>query len=574
MASAADIFEQLLSSSARPLKAPALWEQAARALSRMPVGIDPRTRDRVFDRFLDEQPILLYRTAHELKSEHRASLFEALGRCSDREAKLLLSSGAKAFAEAALLLRVLMNASTSSGVIASLAKAKSSPPAAVLAACVELVSAGYPPASNISFAGMFGAVMLFGTSAQVKMVLETEPPLHAVGWLRLASKVMPNDRAALIRKRTEGMPDPGYSDAFGPSNRPFSDASRYRRLEPQAATSNRSSTNNAPATASTSRALGEALLAAVYAAPEDDAPRAVYADWLLGNGDPFGELIQLQLARASGKKGTIAREKILFDAGKKSFWPDHPSTIANPFLQWQSLDRGFPSVVSLKGGTLTQTARTRLHDNPAWSTVRELDCSNEPAALEGVRLPPMPLLRTVHDVGLRPLSSLAKANLPIETLELALDALPAKVLRVSFERLKRLRVSCASATVSELVERLNIVGLTSRIADLEVWLDGDVPSALDVFSSLPENIQTFGVGSGIRVGRTARAPSLEIVVEKHSLDDLLDQLLVLAPARVSSVHVVLSASGYFTKKTHPLAEKRAREVVKRFAKGAVSAPTR
>ena len=41
---------------------------------------------------------------------------------------------------------------------------------------------------------------------------------------------------------------------------------------------------------------GDDLLAAVYAAPDDDAPRAVYADWLQQRGDPLGELIALQLA--------------------------------------------------------------------------------------------------------------------------------------------------------------------------------------------------------------------------------------------------------------------------------------
>ena len=41
----------------------------------------------------------------------------------------------------------------------------------------------------------------------------------------------------------------------------------------------------------------EELLAAVFAAPDDDAPRRVYADWLLERGDPRGEFIQLQCAR-------------------------------------------------------------------------------------------------------------------------------------------------------------------------------------------------------------------------------------------------------------------------------------
>jgi uncharacterized protein (TIGR02996 family) len=41
------------------------------------------------------------------------------------------------------------------------------------------------------------------------------------------------------------------------------------------------------------------LVAQVAAAPDDDAPRLVYADWLIERGDPLGELIQLQCRLAA-----------------------------------------------------------------------------------------------------------------------------------------------------------------------------------------------------------------------------------------------------------------------------------
>ena len=49
-----------------------------------------------------------------------------------------------------------------------------------------------------------------------------------------------------------------------------------------------------------STASREALLAAVLAHPEDDAPRLVYADWLSDRGDPRGEFISIQCALAVG----------------------------------------------------------------------------------------------------------------------------------------------------------------------------------------------------------------------------------------------------------------------------------
>ncbi len=62
------------------------------------------------------------------------------------------------------------------------------------------------------------------------------------------------------------------------------------------------------------------LIAAITAAPDDDAPRMVYADHLMQRGDPRGEFIALQcrLARAEaadepGDVAVIARERQLHD---------------------------------------------------------------------------------------------------------------------------------------------------------------------------------------------------------------------------------------------------------------------
>jgi len=49
------------------------------------------------------------------------------------------------------------------------------------------------------------------------------------------------------------------------------------------------------------------LLAAIRARPDDDAPRLVYADWLGDRGDPRGELIAVQCARAGMERDDEAR---------------------------------------------------------------------------------------------------------------------------------------------------------------------------------------------------------------------------------------------------------------------------
>ena len=42
----------------------------------------------------------------------------------------------------------------------------------------------------------------------------------------------------------------------------------------------------------------EGFLEAIRAAPDDDVPRLVYADWLEERGEPLGEFIRVQCALA------------------------------------------------------------------------------------------------------------------------------------------------------------------------------------------------------------------------------------------------------------------------------------
>jgi uncharacterized protein (TIGR02996 family) len=52
-----------------------------------------------------------------------------------------------------------------------------------------------------------------------------------------------------------------------------------------------------------------AMLEAIVAAPDDDGPRLVYADWLSERRHPLGEFITLQVGRAGRRAGKDARER-------------------------------------------------------------------------------------------------------------------------------------------------------------------------------------------------------------------------------------------------------------------------
>jgi uncharacterized protein (TIGR02996 family) len=152
-----------------------------------------------------------------------------------------------------------------------------------------------------------------------------------------------------------------------------------------------------------------ALLQAVIDAPEDDAPRLVYADWLLERGDIRGELIRLQCQHA---KDEWAPEAMAIEPRIKEIL--HASSLAvegdaAPYKP--RVRRGFVDSVTMTiaafakhGERLFQAAPVRqlivdnprfkpsdlkkLADTPALRLVRDLQLQQAHTALDrGARLP-------------------------------------------------------------------------------------------------------------------------------------------------------------------------------------------
>ena len=105
--------------------------------------------------------------------------------------------------------------------------------------------------------------------------------------------------------------------------------------------------------------LTDDLYAAVYATPFDDAPRSVLADHLQELGDPRGELIALQLARADADPPSD-RETELLDAHRRA---------------WLGRLAKFLRVARWRGGFIEHATAELLDGTPAdpmWNTVRTL----------------------------------------------------------------------------------------------------------------------------------------------------------------------------------------------------------
>jgi len=121
----------------------------------------------------------------------------------------------------------------------------------------------------------------------------------------------------------------------------------------------------------------EDFLAEVWATPLDDGPREVFADWLLERGDPRGELITLQLARARDPVAPtvaemIKRERVLLVEHHRAWMGElEPVVSKNAYV----FERGFLSRAEVPWRKLAATPALMTH--PAWATVREYKLASE-----------------------------------------------------------------------------------------------------------------------------------------------------------------------------------------------------
>lgn len=158
------------------------------------------------------------------------------------------------------------------------------------------------------------------------------------------------------------------------------------------------------------------LLAAIYANPDDDAARLVYADWCLERQDPHGEFITLQF------KATKSREESKREAElQKKHGATWLGALAKVTLKDVTFRRGFPSkvVARFKG----QRDVEQAGDAPEWATIEDLSWSlpgawsnDEARWLEYVPKHARPRSLTVNRGGFAQLLE-AKTPWPVERLD-------------------------------------------------------------------------------------------------------------------------------------------------------------
>ncbi|MFO0547559.1 MAG: TIGR02996 domain-containing protein [Polyangiaceae bacterium] len=162
----------------------------------------------------------------------------------------------------------------------------------------------------------------------------------------------------------------------------------------------------------------EQLLADVYARPDDDEPRLVYADWLLERQDPRGEFIMLQMKRRDSglsPEETTRERELLKKHGKTWLGRLSPVLSFGKGYAKTTFERGFVSnadIILSVGKKLEP-----LWDNPEWATVERLEGSWQRELLSRAPLRALKALDRIHeDI----IGELARANrtLPVTRIEL------------------------------------------------------------------------------------------------------------------------------------------------------------
>lgn len=110
------------------------------------------------------------------------------------------------------------------------------------------------------------------------------------------------------------------------------------------------------------------LRAAVWEDPSSDDARLVYADYLQDRGDPRGELVALQVARARTGEPVSERERLLV----RRIAPDCAQPLTPYLVPGFTLVRGFVTSCTVNDAPMPPA----IVAHPAWRTVEDLSTTN------------------------------------------------------------------------------------------------------------------------------------------------------------------------------------------------------
>lgn len=225
-------------------------------------------------------------------------------------------------------------------------------------------------------------------------------------------------------------------------------------------------------------AVAAELLAAIHEDLASDASRMVLADRLIELGDPRGEMMALQLARArAGTPPTPHERALIAQHGRAWAQPLTRCLVAYEFR------RGFLAAATVDDRSMIEPA---LYEHPAWATVEDLETGN-------ASLLASPALRSLRRVAIpsERLEELAREPrpLPIDTIvgrAVALDGAPGRFVQgglaiprgelpwlrtaAALDRVRSMSISVETASRADRAERFLQTGFGGRLEHVELFL--------------------------------------------------------------------------------------------------------
>lgn len=278
----------------------------------------------------------------------------------------------------------------------------------------------------------------------------------------------------------------------------------------------------------------EELLAAVYARPDDESARRVYADALLENGDPRGELILLQCERAAGRstRETVKREKQLLEKHFNAWFGPLAGVVRRDGVVFE---RGFLESVDTKLRAFLALAP--VTGDPRWSTVRSIyvdtSWSIDTATIARfLRHPVMRALRRVRGIWSELVLQVAQQGpLAWEDVSISDCSDPAALGRAlpAARRLQSVRelADLQKVLATPLADRVEALEVSGTPAEWMAWRAAREPEklvTLDVLGSGDWRYVFTREGSAWALHASRRAKLNDAVWVNHYLLHTLDEL--------------------------------------------------
>ena len=278
------------------------------------------------------------------------------------------------------------------------------------------------------------------------------------------------------------------------------------------------------------------LLEAIAASPDDDAPRAVYADWLTEQGSARGEFISIQLMRGEAQQ---EREQQLLAAHREALLAEFDGVVDTKTAKFE---RGFVTKA---------TVLTALPVSPLTKLLRSVTFMRRVGT--NVELPALEKARVV-DAELIPLRRAAPG---LKRVEIDMENSGVTEIFdapwVESMKLTQRGVKDTTPAPDELIRQLVESPLGGALRTLRMKLQ--VRRLVFLKMKLPSNLETFAF-EGLSGSLELRGQVLNVRIGRYWFEDFVETLLSFVAATSISPEITIATGEDVRGRIEPVVTKQ------------------